>query len=283
MAREHGTRACYVAGCRRAECKGANAAAVQERKKLMAYGRWEPFVDAGPVREHLRALAGAGISYKRAAALAGLRFSTVSGILYGKPGRPPAARVRPATRDAILAVQATFDNLPDLGRVDGTGTMRRLQALMALGWPKTVLARRLGTDQLFGVHLAARPVTVAKARAVRALYDELWNTAPPARTARERTAALRARRFAERRGWLGPVAWDDDVIDDPAAGPVAEWLRPPGRRNRPGGDLAFDARELLGYGLGRAAAAGRLGVSVDALDKVLSRYPADGGEIASVA
>jgi hypothetical protein len=114
--RLHGTRARYVMGpgpgqgpgCRCAPCRAANRAAENQRTKLIAYGRWQPYVDAGPAREHVRQLAARGIGWKQAAMLAGVPTGAMSKLLYGGPGgRPPSQRVRPGTAAAILAVART--------------------------------------------------------------------------------------------------------------------------------------------------------------------------------
>ena len=96
--RAHGTRARYARGpgpgtgpgCRCADCSAANRAAGNQRSRAILYGRWQPYVDAGPVREHLRALAAAGIGHRRVGELAGVSSGSLSKILYGGPGsRPP--------------------------------------------------------------------------------------------------------------------------------------------------------------------------------------------------
>jgi hypothetical protein len=57
------------------------------------------------------------------------------------------------------------------------------------------------------------------------VYDELWNQAPPQETKQQRGAISRARGYARARGWLGPLAWDDDLIDLPPADLEAELAR----------------------------------------------------------
>lgn len=47
------------------------------------------------------------------------------------------------------------------------------------------------------------------------VYDELWDL-PPDGTA---NSISKIRRWAERNGWVGPLCWDDDRIDDPDAEP----------------------------------------------------------------
>lgn len=277
--REHGTKARYVfgpegqdtsRGCRCEECRQANRDEESRRSRMMAYGRWQPFVDAGPAREHLRALAAAGIGWKRAAELAGVSNGAVTKILYGTPGGQPSRRVRPETEAAILAVRPSPAVMAATARTDATGTRRRLQALAACGWPPGRLAGLLGVSPgNLSTLMRRERVTAATALAVAALFGELWDVPPPEGTPQERAAASRARRRAMRQGWVPPLAWDD--IDDPDAVPAEGWQRGPEGKRRDGALLAAEAQELAGFGLSRAEAAERLRVSRAALEKALER------------
>lgn len=277
--RPHGTRARYVhgpgpgrgPGCRCEACTAANRRAASDRDRQIVYGRWQPYIDAGPAREHLQALSQAGVGWKRAAAAAGVSTGAVSKLLYGGPGnRPPARRIRRETAAAILAVGASADQLAPGALADSTGTRRRLHALVATGWSQARLARELGmTGANFGAMMRRDQVTAGTAREVGDLYDRLWNQPPPEHDQRTRIAASRARRHAADRGWAPPLAWDDDLIDDPSATPAQGWQRP---ARRPSADLAEEAEELSRReGYTREHAAARLGVSVSALDMALRR------------
>lgn len=101
------------------------------------------------------------------------------------------------------------------GRVGSTGTARRLQALVALGYTQTYLWDRLTGDakrhNLHHLLMHARPtVNATTARKVAELYDELSMTPGPSE---------RARRKAAYYGWAPPLAWDEDEIDNPEAHP----------------------------------------------------------------
>jgi len=279
--RPHGTRARYVLGpgpgkgpgCRCDDCRAANRAAASRRDRQILYGRWQPYVDAEPAREHLRALSAAGIGWKRAAELAGLSTSAVSKLLYGGPGeRPPSRRIRPQTAGAILAVKPSAGQLAPGALTGITGTRRRLQALVATGWSQARLAGELGlTGANFGAMMRCDQVTAGTARAVSELYDRLWNQSPPGHDQRTRIAASRARNYAAARGWVPPLAWDDDVIDDPDGRPADGWKRR-ARSKRRSAELAEDAGELIRQeGYTREHAAARLGVSLGALEAALSR------------
>jgi transcriptional regulator with XRE-family HTH domain len=230
-------------------------------------------VDAEAARGHIQALSAAGVGWKRVAELAGVSTGAMSKLLYGGPGgRPPSQRIRPQTAAAILAVRPSAHAIAPGTLVGGTGTRRRVQALVARGWSQARLAGQLGlTGSNFAAMMRRDQVTAGTARAVRDMYDRLWNQAPPENGQRERIAAARARNYAAQRGWVPPLGWDDEVIDDPAAPPVEGWQRPDRTTHR-SAELAQDARELLeGQGYTREHAAARLGVSPSALDRALHR------------
>lgn len=238
MSREHGTRERYVRGpgerdepgtpCRCTECRRANADEQRHVYRMRAYGQWKPYVDAGPARQHIRFLARHGIKPKRAAELAGIPPQHVAYLLNGRPrqGRPPALRIRAATAEAILAVRPDPALLKDAARVDATGTRRRLQALAALGWTQAKLAARLGMDASnISIAIRATGVRADTARKVAALYEQAWDQPPPAVTPKEHAAAAKARENARARGWLPPMAWDDDEIDNPGVKPKPRRVR----------------------------------------------------------
>lgn len=94
--------------------------------------------------------------------------------------------------------------------VDATGTQRRLHALMANGWPRRALAAQLGRRSGCLFELLHDVVHIDTAEQVRALYEHLADTPGPSNSSRKR---------AQAKGWLSPLWWDDDTIDDPAYTP----------------------------------------------------------------
>lgn len=287
---EHGTHAAFALdGCRCRECRDATAAYNRKRTRGLLYGTWAPLVDAAPVREHLAALSAAGIGWKRAAVLAGVAPSTVSKLLYGRPGgqasrgrvdERPTQRVRPETARRLFAVRPSLDVMLDDARVDATGTHRRLQALACLGWSDRQLGLRLGVDSgNYGALMRQRKVSAARARDVVRLYDELWRSGPPETDRHTRYSASRARNRARAAGWAPPMAWDDDTIDDPAAAPgerldaVAAPTGPAARRRgyTDADALVEDVEVLVSSGVVINAALARLGVKRGALYTALHR------------
>lgn len=220
--RPHGTSTRYVTGCRCDECRQAIRATESRHRRKIALHRWgagpPTYVDAEPARAHVRALMAAGMGWQRVARTAGVSTGCVERLIYGRTDRPPSARIRPDTARRILAVHAE----PASGAlVDATGSVRRVRALMVLGWSQSQLARHLGMQPL-SVSQLLRRQTIRRATAdrVRGVYDDLWDKPPPCDTPQARTAAARARRYAAVRGWAPPAAWDDDRIDDPRGRPI---------------------------------------------------------------
>lgn len=98
--------------------------------------------------------------------------------------------------------------------INATGTRRRLEALMWLGWSRATIGSRAGIGATNMTRLRNAPtVTSATAARIARVFDELSMTLPP-----NTQAAANVRNLARRRGYLPPLAWDD--IDDPAERPA---------------------------------------------------------------
>jgi hypothetical protein len=147
----HGTYTAYNAdGCRCLECRVGHGTYRQNRRRMMAYGRWKPFVD-------------------------------------------PA------------------------------GSMRRLQALAAIGWSIAYVAPLTGRSPeevrriSRGEHTKLLRPT---ADAIRRVYDELSMTPRP--TKGSNGSVQKIINKARQEGWPPPLAWDDESIDDPDASPCVD-------------------------------------------------------------
>lgn len=209
---------CQTAGCERpVKARGlCNTCYAARMRREIAYGRWEPYVDAGPVRAHINALRAAGISTKRLRQLSGASHTTIQAIITGRPvrGAAPTRRVLKDTADKILAVP-----IPDVDylsvapgrRVSALGTSRRLQALIAAGYPQRDLACRLGWQwggYMGGIFAGtATHVTARRACEVAALFGQLQMVPG---------TDVKARARGRDNGWPLPLDWDEERIDDPA-------------------------------------------------------------------
>ncbi len=129
--------------CRCTDCTAANTAASRTATRERIYGRWHPYVDAAPVRDHIAALRAAGIGVERIAQRAGLSVGHIRQLAgQDRSGSPTRHRVRPTTAARVLRVGVNNSSWAPGSRVDATGTRRRLQALMAIGWPAELLANQ---------------------------------------------------------------------------------------------------------------------------------------------
>jgi hypothetical protein len=203
-----------------AAAREAGARRHRRERRLKAYGQWNPWIDGETVREHIRKQQVAGLGLTQMAKVSGVPFATLCRIMYGQPcrGLPPTRRTKREVAEKVLAVEASIDNMADLGRIDATGTRRRVGAMVAAGRTQTAIAARLGVDlPNLGRAIAAPQVSARFARAVRDLYREWAFNPPPLDTRTQRKNYTYARNVAKRNGWVSAFAWDD--IDDPDENP----------------------------------------------------------------
>lgn len=125
--------------------------------------------------------------------------------------------------DACTHAQMVDQKLHRMGRkpslIDRTGTVRRLQALLALGHAGTALGTRLGRSTQYVdavLHDEHRRIRSDVAADIAALYDELCMVVPT-----DPWAARRRRLYASR-GYVPPLAWDD-IDNDPC--PIPQYRR----------------------------------------------------------
>lgn len=236
---QHGHYATYTLdGCRCLPCAAAASDYERARVRRIAYGK-HTLVDAEPARAHIRSLMAQGMGFKRVSDKAGVSYSVVTTLLYGKPGMRPSRRIKPAAAEAILAVRL---DLAEHALTDATGTWRRLEALQAIGWSKAALARQLGNTAP-SIQYDRNLVHVETAQRVRDLYERLWDTDG---------GNARARNQAARNGWPPPLWWDLEDLDDPTFVVQYEPWRPAGKT---------DVDELLVEHVVAGHRAGRLTVA----------------------
>ncbi|MDN4173946.1 hypothetical protein QWY28_13375 [Nocardioides sp. SOB77] len=154
--------------------------------------------DATPAREHIARLQTAGWSLRSIAAHAGLSDTLILKIAGGN------TRCLTAVRDRIEAIDP--NTLPtttyrgDDPLIPHTGTFRRIQALLVLGWSHRHLEDLTGI-QTGALMAKARPrVRRSTHDAIANAYRQLATTPGPSATARRRALA---------RGYASPAAWDD--------------------------------------------------------------------------
>lgn len=264
----HDTLTCYTDyQCRLPACVARARAYEKRRREARANGTWQPLIDAEPVRRHLLQLHAAGITVNRVAILTGLRDNTVRGFTQQtRAGQRINGRRKRTTREIADKILAIDPAETGPARVNPIGSLRRLQALIALGWPLQEVSRRTGLSDQTMYNIGRQKLILAStAASVTAAYEQLKNVRPTRRTVslQQRTTA-RNRAAAHR--WPPPNYWDQTgAIDDPDFLPDYGISR--------GEIVAQEARWLLDSGLSRDEAASRLGVSRFYVDKALREYP----------
>jgi hypothetical protein len=156
------------------------------------------------------------------------------------------------------------------------GTQRRLQALINRGWSPQALQDATGLPArltLAAVTARHLPAADLDDQMVAAVYDWAWQRPPPQATPRDRAATAAARDTAVRNRWPPPMAWDDDIIDQPGA-KAAGWDPVPSKL-RKSADVLEDLAWIRQQGGYRHATpdvlAIRLGIKTDTLQQACRR------------
>lgn len=197
------------------------------RRRLQALGQWQPYVDAEPVREHLRRINAAGMSYAGICERLGLpQSNSIQHLMWGRGQYGPGQKVKRETAELILAYWPSPEDFPDSALIDATGTRRRVEALAVRGWARHLIATRMGLDvKYFRKVVGRQKVTARVARGVCEAYNAWWNQ-DPLEHGVPLSSVSRVKADAERNGFHGPLAWDDDTIDNPHALPVTDAVAP---------------------------------------------------------
>lgn len=250
-------------GCKCDTCYDSYNAYQSERAKLRAAGLGRQLVHAAPVRRHLIALYAAGLPPHRIATLARLDINTIKAFTHPSQSRPQGRRQRTSADTAARILAVSPDAMP--GLVDCTGTRRRVQALVAIGWPCERIARAAGISPQNLAHLLGNQrVRHSTAAAVRAAYEEM-SVQKPERCGVSRATVKRSKRRADANRWAPPSYWAQyDAIDDPDFQPEYGRLRAE--------VIAEDAAWIMATsGLDAEQAAERLGITRAYLHQAIAR------------
>lgn len=142
-------------------------------------------------------------------------------------------------------------------RICSIGTARKLQALAALGWRVADVANLMGVSHRNVRQLrACRNRTVLRATAARVdrVYRQLQGTRGP---------SSQAATWAANQGWVVPLLWEDDTIDDPSAHPIRAAVS---RR-----DTVAEIRWLASFGTSAELIATQMGIKVGSVHRALER------------
>ena len=163
------------------------------------------YVPIGTVRAHVAELRGAGLTLQQIAERAGLPPATFNSAYYY------AKRwVQQWTADAILGIPVPLLDVPQVR------ARRQLQALAWMGWSARALSERSSVSRwAFSRLRRGESSGSPRCRAeVARLYAELWDvpsTEPDAPVLRGHARA---------RGWVSPLAWDDELMGNPSVQPM---------------------------------------------------------------
>lgn len=202
----------YAAGCR---CRPCTVSAVREdtRRRMDRLAGNPREVPAVAVLDHIQRLLARPMTYGQISALSGVAASTIRDLHVGEQKTLHRRNVA-----KILAVSLNAEITQ--GNVPALGAARRLQALYALGHFIYTIAEEAGIsrDAVYGLATNRwQRIDHGRFEGVRRAYDKLSMVTGE---------SWKARRIAERNGWVPPLAWDDDAIDDPAASPVTDVPEP---------------------------------------------------------
>jgi hypothetical protein len=205
--------------------------------------------------------------------------STVNQLVFGKRRSDgttrPIRRIKRDTAEKLLALRPDPALLAGGAVVDATGTHRRVQALITLGWSQSEIGRRIGiAPSNMAAVMHRSHITAATARAVRETYEQLWNRRPPETCqVLDRRQLLFAVRVAARKR-----------VDGGLRGRVVDGVVVPGERRQPAvaaGEVAGPAGDeplpllfLIEAGESIAAIASRYGASEDGVHAALRRSTA---------
>lgn len=252
-------------GCHLPECRDR----YNSRRRAMRAGVIQPapLIDAEPIRQHILDLQASGLTPTRIARLAGMSHTNVTEFLHASPaqGRGRKRQTSPEVAAKILAVKL----------LTTAGTLRRIQALIAIGWPVRHIAAHANVSaRWIGDLHPDVVVNLVTSEKIAAAYDELQQLNPEKRGVQPGHAS-RARQRAKANRWPPPKYWAEraDVMDDPHFEPMYGRTR--------GELLAADARELFRYGVTVEQAAARLGVSRNHIQQELLRHPENEQELAA--
>jgi len=206
---QHGERRCYLRGCRLPECADAHYRYMSRYRLERERGSTRR-TPSGPAAQRVLDLCAAGWTIGQIAIAAGCAERTVSNL---REQRYQTIKNDLANR--ILKARPTLATVPATTRISAIGTVRRVQALMAIGHSLIGIAEAMGMAHtaLSNTLCGRRPtVAVGTARSAQRVYRE-WAERPG--------TSRRSINRATAQGWAPPAAWNDDEIDDPQA--IPDW------------------------------------------------------------
>lgn len=206
--------------CRCDECREAQRIRMLRRRKNIAYGRHQGVLPATTVRDHVNELRAAGWRAWQIGEASGVSEHMVFRVSVHED-----ARLKAGNAERLLAVRVDDERPAERAsaRQCSIGTRRRLQALAVIGYSFADVARHVDMEPRYMGRIMTAGFVYETTRAkVSRAYDDLWDKPRVGRDASERYLIRRTKARAVAHGWVPPLAWDDDTIDDPAAVPQVD-------------------------------------------------------------
>ena len=196
-----------------------------------------------------------GFSIRSIADASGVAAGTISAL-----NRGICSGLKVSTEKLILAVTVEAILSRPNGRrfVPNIGARRRLQALLVIGYRHSDLRPKLGFNSALVLSQAGTWISQYKHDKVKEVYEQLWNRPGP--------APLTSRARAANRGYLPPLAWDEESIDDPSAEPET------GDAIAKGDALVEDVEFLIRTGAAAEEIEQRTGMEWPSIERQLYRY-----------
>lgn len=226
---------------------------LEKKRYRVAYNRgYRATTDAEPVRQHLQCLADLGIGRRTISDAVGLPTSTLGRISMGE-----VASVKLETAEKILAFTTkAAARVPNSSLVDATASIKRMQALRAMGYSTEWIAERCGGGP--ALEIRGSKVTRVRANAILAACLEAGETPGPCE---------RAAKYARKQGWRRPIEYDEDLFYD------IEWdgSEPDAAVECRGIQLTSEYDHLKSCGMSEDDGAAKLRISVAYLRSLLSK------------
>lgn len=246
-------------GCKCTMCRARRAKYSRDRHEKIRAGI--PLrVPIGPVKAHVVKLIDRGMSAKLIAEVADVSSPT----MYRVRNFDDDVLINATIAETLMSVRLDLSRLPPKSNVDVTGSRRRVQALAWCGWSLQLQAARYGMDATrFRIHRPeTRLIWKGNADSIRAVYEELWDQDPPQATTQELRVVRFTKTWALKKGFMPPLAWDDETIDDPDAEPNM------GLVTSSNGVTAEEVAFLRSFGKSDRQIAVQLGRTVDYIRKI---------------
>lgn len=164
-------------------------------------------VDPGRAHDHLQELVRLGHSARTLSYLSGGVNRNVIGRILRQDG-PISSQSELAVLRIPVYQDKPWRDLDDRYMFPVTGTKRRMQALLAMGWTQLEIARRAGIPQQAVtciVRGTRERCLVQVVRGVAEAYERMENERPP------KSPTKRVLTYH----WPVPAEWDPETIDDP--------------------------------------------------------------------